>query len=170
MTRTPPDPHSPADTERTTALPRRRPPAGDDQDPREVDPRVSPAAGPAYQETTVLRRPPRDPVPSNVPGADRDRPRGGSSLPPYAGPDIPARLAGVGAAEPPPELPGSGGEGHRDPAHPDAASYPYGPPSGDPQAPGGAHPAPWADPHDAAPGMATAGTTEPRAGLRRQPR
>ncbi|MEO7126812.1 MAG: MFS transporter [Nakamurella sp.] len=97
MTRQPEDPQSPADQQRTTALPR-RPPATPDGEAA-GEPRV-PEAGPgsvdppAYQETTVLRRPPRPSAPSNVPGATR--PRSGSSLPPYSGPNIPARLAGVG--------------------------------------------------------------------------
>jgi MFS family permease len=151
MTRPPPDPHSPADTERTTALPRR--PPGD----AKPDPGAAPDLGPAYQETTVLRRPPREPVPSNVPGADR--PRGGSNLPPYAGPDIPPRLAGVDAPELPPAP--TGGEGYRDGERQDAASYPYGPPTVGPPVYGGAY--------DAAPPTSTADATR-HAGLRRRPR
>jgi len=154
MTRQPPDPRSPAETERTTALPRRRPA---DDEPDRADPR---AAGEAdYQETTVLRRPPIRPMASNVPGSDRSRSRGASSLPPYAGPDIPPRSAG------PEELPPgrAGGEEYGEAERQDAASYPYGPPA-DPRDYGGIPDTSAA--HDAAPASGTA----PRAGLRRQPR
>lgn len=151
MTRQPPDPRSPADTERTTALPRRRP--ADDESAYGA-PRATDDPGPAYQETTVLRRPPREPAPSNVPGAERaGRPRGSSHLPPYAGPDIPPRLAGAGTPELPPVPAGRGGDRHGDAAPPDAASYP-----------------PPYDPHlyDPAPGPSAPEAAHP--GLRRQPR
>jgi MFS family permease len=80
----------------------------------------------------VLRRPPSAPAPSNVPGADR--PRAGRGLPPYAGPDIPPRLAGIGAPELPPAETGRYADRFGEAARPDEASYAPYPPPYDPHA------------------------------------
>jgi MFS family permease len=90
MSREPSDPRSRADEERTTALPRRSTGASD-RGPDAPGPDARDQAGydlPAYQETTVLRRPPAAPATSNVPGAGR-QPRERAALPPYHGPQLP---------------------------------------------------------------------------------
>ena len=126
MTDQPPGPGSPADEQRTTALP--RPPGygtpADRRRPREPqgrpeDQAEDPYQDAPYQDTTVLRRPSAPPTgPSNVPGAVR-APRTGT---PQPWPHPPVQPPVQQPVQPPvqPWAPG----GYRTPASPSPAPQP----------------------------------------------